>query len=784
MNNLFRAMKGIMKQSCILICMIYLMLGCAHQPQTSETTTVSPHPGSEKTQEPVVVTETAEEQAAETVHKIDEFLGLASAEDLASPAKELAAVPRVSPAQTSSDGRQIEPVTEPTPVVFQAQVIPPIDAPHITDTAPKGVGLNFDNADIYDVTRVVSEITGKSFILDKDVQGTVTIFSESTLTPDEVFALFKTVLELNGLAIRQVGDFYKIVLAEPKRYLQEDSGTLLTQDDQIITRIVKLKHVRAEDVKSAIQSLMPSDKEIVVYPDAVKGDTLIITDIAANITKILELIKEIDVSKYDNQFFQIFPIEYANLSELIHDLNQILSLQEDALSPPPAQPAQPADEQETSQQEPISSIVSPGTRTRIHPITRLNALVVSTNNPEVIALVRKWIDILDRPAILGVAATASPNERINHVYVVQYAKAEELAPLLAQVYDEIIQPVQLPTDEDQDEDQPPPTQAAITGETGPPPEFIHDTKSNSIIIRSTEAQYADIKQLLEKLDQRPLQVLIDVIIAEVTLDDSELLGVRWALESQDQITIGGETNSISSTAGTVFDDVMPEGAQGFTYIATAPGRFLAQLRALAARNKVKILSDPHILVRNNEEAIMNVGSSIPIKETTGTGDDVKESITYQEVGIILTVTPQINLAGDVVMAIKQEVSDVGQEQFGDTGAASFTTREATTSVITQDGHPIVIGGLIQNRDEDIETGVPLLKDIPLLGRLFRHAEKKNRRQDLFILVTPRVIRTPGQGWIVTDNVLEQRVKELEKLFNREETASDKVKEFLRNRMTP
>jgi hypothetical protein len=183
------------------------MLGCAHQPQTSETTTVSPHPGSEKTQEPVGVTETPEEQAAETVHKIDEFLGLVSAEDLAPPAKELAAVPRVSPAQTSSDDRQIEPVTEPTPVVFQAQVIPPIDAPHIRDTAPKGVGLNFDNADIYDVTRVVSEITGKSFILDKDVQGTVTIFSESTLTPDEVFALFKTVLELNGLAIRQVGDF-------------------------------------------------------------------------------------------------------------------------------------------------------------------------------------------------------------------------------------------------------------------------------------------------------------------------------------------------------------------------------------------------------------------------------------------------------------------------------------------------------------------------------------------------------------------------------------------------
>ncbi|GAK57687.1 GspD2 protein [Candidatus Vecturithrix granuli] len=771
-----------MKHWCIVICMVYLMLGCTHQPQKSTVSTTASHPESEKPQEPVVVTPVPEEQTAETVHKLDEFLELTPVEDLHSLEKEQIPVPRGSHVQDSFNPGQVEALSAPTPVALQAQVLPSIDAPQTRENAPKGIGLNFDNADIYDVTRVVSEITGKSFIVDKSVQGTVTIFSESTLTPDEVFDLFKTVLELNGLAIKQVGDFYKIVPAEPKRYLQEDSGTLLTQEDQIVTRIVKLKHVRAEDVKNAIQSLMPSDKEIVVYPDAAKGDTLIITDIASNMAKILDLIKEIDVSKYDNQYFQIFPIEYADLSELIHDLNQILSLQEDAFAEPTVQPAQPADGQQD--QFPSTTIVSPGTRTRIHPITRLNALVVSTNNPEVITLVRKWIDILDQPQIQGFAATASPNERINHVYVVQYAKAEELAPLLAQVYDEVIEPAQPPTDQDQDQQQQPSAQAPTTEETGPPPEFIFDAKSNSIIIRSTETQYADIKKLLEKLDQRPLQVLIDVIIAEVTLDDSEILGVRGMLVSQDQVTIGNETNSVNSTAETVFNNVLPEGAEGFTYAVTAPGRFLAKLRALATENKVKILSDPHILVRNNQEAVMNVGSRIPIKETTGTGDDVKQTIKYENVGIILTVTPQINFDGDVVMEIKQEVSDVGQEQFGDTGAASFTKREATTSVITQDGHPIVIGGLIQNRDENNVTGVPLLKDVPLLGRLFRHTEKKNRRQDLFILVTPRVIRTPGQGWIVTDNVLEQRVKELEKLFNREETASDKVKEFLRNRITP
>ena len=204
-----------------------------------------------------------------------------------------------------------------------------------------------------------------------------------------------------------------------------------------------------------------------------------------------------------------------------------------------------------------------------------------------------------------------------------------------------------------------------------------------------------------------------------------------------------------------------------------------KLRALATQNRLKVLSDPHILVRHNEEASINVGDEIPISETTGTGDNLQQNVTYRQTGIKLKVRPMINSRGDVVMKIAQEVSDVGQESFGDTGAASFTTRNTETSVVTQDNHPLIMGGLIADRNVTNRQGVPLLKDIPLFGKLFRYNEQQNRRVELIILVTPRVITDQDEGWVMTENILTERIKDLEKFFNREETDTDRVKRYLK-----
>lgn len=668
----------------------------------------------------------------------------------------------------------------PPPAIYQVREpevqIPPIpefsEQPLPEDSQMEEVGLNFENADIHDVTKIVSEITGKSFIVDDDVQGTVTIYSEKSLSPDQVFELFKSVLELNGLAINQIGDFYKIVTSEnaQKRYVTVDTDPYAAPEDSLVTQIVKLNYVKAIAVKNALQPL--TSAEIIVYPDE-SGNTLIITDLASNVRKLLEVIREMDVSSYANQYVEIFPIQHADLYDLMDDLYQILAIpgaagpMEQMVTQPEQQPAA-----EESAEPSVSPIVPAGTETTIYPIARLNALMVSTNNPDVLTLVRKWINILDQPSAKDVEEV-DPTERANYVYPVRYSKAEELAPILVRIYEDTTQQQQ----EQQEEEAGVPSVL----EEEQPPVFIEDTSSNSLIIRATPGQYAQILKLLEQLDIRPLQVLIDVIIAEVSLTDTDVFGVQGMLQGESQLTIGGETNVVNSTSTTGFPGIV--GGDGFNYVINAPARFLAQLRALATESRVKVLSDPHILVQNNKEARINIGDSIPIRTVRGEGETAEETVEYRETGIILTVEPQINYEDDVVMHITQEVSSPGERESGAT-APPINTTTAETYLVTQDGHPLVIGGLMSTREGKSKQGVPLLKDIPLLGRLFRYNEQQAERKELIILVIPRIVRTPEQGWNLTDDMLKKRVDQLEQLFNREATDPEKIKNFLKRQFSP
>lgn len=793
-----------MKHYRVWLCLLagLLLSGCASQP-TSPPPAASPTPADERL---------SSEQAA-TIARLERFFGEA-------PEQELQETPRQ--AEQPSPAAAATPT--PTPlqgVAFQAQLdrtdrqTPEFREPIVLN-GEETIGLNFDNADIYDVTKVVSEITGKSFIIDQKVKGTVTIFTQTGMTPNQIFDLYKTVLDLNGMEIVQVGDFYKIQPKEGKPSDSLGSLTNLTADDEsIVTQVVKLRYIRAVDAQKSLEELVPEGKKVLVYPDE-ERDTLIITDRAANVRKILAVLEQIDVSEYASQYFQIFPIKHADLADLVHDLIQILSLRETvegtAETAASATPAQGEGNQQTPQtaQQPtavatpetdaplaVSQLIRPGTKTRIYPIQRLNALAVSTNQPDVINLVEQWVSILDQPG--AGTSTEDPKKPQTYFYAVQYSKASELAPILAELYNENYQPAnettttqqqdqqnqqqnQQPTQErylDQNQNQQATSALPSSQRFGNSPTFIADNTNNTIIIKATPLQYADIQALLEKLDKRPLQVLIDVIIAEVQLNDTDVFGVQGMVLGEGQLTTLGETNAVETTTSTVFQSVMPDSAEGFMFVAAAPGRFLMKLRALATQNRLKVLSDPHILVRHNEEATINVGDEIPISETTGTGDNVQQNVKYRQTGIKLKVRPMINSRGDVVMKIAQEVSDVGQESFGDTGAASFTTRNTETSVVTQDNHPLIMGGLIADRNVTSRQGVPLLKDIPLLGKLFRYNEQQNRRVELLILVTPRVITDQDEGWVMTENILADRIKDLEKFFNREETDADRVKRYLK-----
>jgi general secretion pathway protein D len=303
------------------------------------------------------------------------------------------------------------------------------------------------------------------------------------------------------------------------------------------------------------------------------------------------------------------------------------------------------------------------------------------------------------------------------------------------------------------------------------------------VILATAAQYSDIEKLLPHIDARPLQVFLDMAIAEITLSEGETIGIQHRLLNQGQVSIGGETNSVESISETAFNELNEVGGnttpmEGFTYILSAPGRLSAMLRALVREDKATILSDPHIFVRNNTEAKINIGDRIPIRNVIIDDGVTTENIEYEETGIIMTVTPQISPENSILLNVSQEVSEVGSESYGDTGAASFRTRNTETSLVIEDKSTILIGGLIERQRIHHEEGIPLLKDLPLVGRLFRVRETTVRRQELVVLITAQIMRGPEDEKTMTGEALKEASKWLqpEKV---EESDSEKVKRLLR-----
>jgi len=334
------------------------------------------------------------------------------------------------------------------------------------------------------------------------------------------------------------------------------------------------------------------------------------------------------------------------------------------------------------------------------------------------------------------------------------------------------------------------------GIPAPPPIFkeevriVADEVTNALVIFATKQDYEMILGVLKDIDVVPRQVLIEVMIAEVTLDRGMEFGVDHAIryggstgtkgasavrnfapgdggddddgggdDDDDDDDTGGAISAAARAiapgiAGRIASLAQP-GTGGLTAIITNRDDFAVVLRALASKSAVKILSAPHILAADNREAHIQVGQSIPILTGTqtnlaSTADNVFNQIQYRDTGTILTILPQVNSEGLVNMQISQEVSAVGSANFGSTGSPSFLTREAETTLVVQDGDGILIGGIIDEQRQTSRSGVPFIMDIPVIGRLFRFDRATQVRTELLILITPHVIRTRDESLRVTE----------------------------------
>jgi cell division protein FtsN len=313
--------------------------------------------------------------------------------------------------------------------------------------------------------------------------------------------------------------------------------------------------------------------------------------------------------------------------------------------------------------------------------------------------------------------------------------------------------------------------------------IVGDPATNSLIIYGTAQEFQNIKNILKELDAIPRQVLLDVMVAEVTLSDNESFGVAYEI-FRGQNSIFGQTFSstgavvnptISSSPAAAVGNVVTAALTGFPAgMSGVIGRgnaIRAFINALASQNRIRALASPSILATDNRPARIQVGNEIPIltgQTSTFTGTSTpltSNAIQYRNTGVILTVIPQVNSQGLVNLQVKQEVSDVEFQTFGSTGSPSFTTRDAETNAVVQDGETLAIGGIIQEKKSRDRTGIPYLMDIPVLGRFFGTTSDQSKRTELVILITPHVSRNIEESRSVTQE-LKNRLSDVKNELDR------------------
>ena len=598
-----------------------------------------------------------------------------------------------------------------------------------TQDGKQYVTMDFDGVDIKVFVKFIADITGKNFILDDKVAGKVTVISPRKMSLDEAYQVFLSVLDVNGYGTVTNGGVTKIVRAADAitKSLDTVTGSPQKREDVLVTQIIQLKHVDANDMKTLFTPLLSrGSSQLLAYP---QSNVLIITDTRSNIKKITEILDIIDKSGF-GQEFRIFSLSYASAVDLSTKLGDILS--EDS-----------TDRAQRIRSARTQGAVSQRSSAKIIPYERTNSIIVlasAIEMTEIASLIKK----LDIP-------TPSGKEDI-HVYYLQYANAEDLAKVLT------------------DMPAPDKASAAISPEGVPGArggfsssqqkdfKISFDKETNSLIVYADPDAYQSILETIKYLDIPRKQVYVKAIIMEVNTNEDFKVGVEWSAFEDFTYDGGERTGGVFGRTGSNFItnlSDLPSGALfGVVGDAITINRngteitfpnMTSFINAMAQDTKVNILSTPQIITLDNKEAEITVGANVPYvtREDTDTTniDRTIRTYDYRDVGVMLKFTPQINQQGWVRLELFQENTSLVAGQGADEFAPTTLKRSAKTTVTVKDGATMVIGGLIGDSVTFGENRVPLLGRIPLLGYLFKSKTKKYEKTNLYIFLTPQIIDT-------------------------------------------
>jgi len=581
--------------------------------------------------------------------------------------------------------------------------------------AENQITLNLKDADIRALISTVSKFTGKNFVVDPRVKAKVTVVSSITMSEDEVYEVFLSVLQVHGYAAVPVGSIIKIV---PEVNAKQGPLPVVrgetSSGDQFITKVITLDHVPAAQLVPILRPLVPQQGHLAAYNPT---NTLIITDHAANIKRLVHIIRNIDRPESDE--LEIIPLRHASASELVRILNSLQS-------------------------------VGGGKAAQAKKITlaaddRTNSILMSGERSARLKI-RATIAHLDTPL---------ENEAGNtHVIYLKYAKASDIVTILTGVQ------------KNQDKNNKTGTTKKVAAlSKNNEVDIQSDDSTNALIITAGPDVVRRMKSIIRQLDIRRAQVLVESIIAEI----SDNHGKQFS----SQMVIGGEKNSD--------DNQVPIGVSNFggsagiiglfsgnpTTIAGSLGdgitfgfgsdknnRFGFLLKALTADAATNILSTPSVVTMDNQEAEIIIAQNVPFVtgQFTTAADGASnpfQTVERQDVGITLKVTPQINEGNTIKLDIQQEVSNVAQPASSSEGLIT-KKRSISTSVLVEDGEILVLGGLIDDTLRDQVSKVPVLGDIPLLGWLFRSHSTAKEKQNLMVFMRPSIMRNAADAAFQTN----------------------------------
>lgn len=587
--------------------------------------------------------------------------------------------------------------------------IAPLATPLAISAQNETVSLNFVNAEIDEVVKAISHITGRNFVVDPRVKGTINIISSTPVAAPLAYDILLSTLRMQGFAAVEAGGVTKILPeADAKLYvsgINEQRGS----GEKLVTRVYVLKYESAAQLVPVLRPLIAPNNIVVAYPN---NNTLVVTDYASNLRRIEQIVNAIDQPGKGAPI--IIQVKRASAIELSQTINRLL--QDGATV--------------------ATGGADSSQRFVLLADARTNSLLLRTDNQERIDRVRDLVEKLDvETGTLGNM----------HVVYLKNAEAVKLAQTLRAVLSG-------------DTSAAAPAASAAPGTPAPTASaspagggmIQADAATNSLIITAPSNIYNNMRAVIDMLDVRRAQVFVEALIAEVTADKAAEFGVQWQGASGDANgdLVGGGTNFGGS--GTNIVGVATSIAARAPVIGTGlnvglvrGGSLGVLARAMQTDANANILSTPNLMMLDNEEAKIIIGQNVPFitgsQQGTTANPNPFQTIERKDVGLTLKIKPQISEGGTVKMLIYQEVSSV--QDLSNPAGVITNKRSLDTTVLVNDGQTLVLGGLIQDQVTNGEFKVPLLGDIPLIGWLFRYETRKSAKTNLMVFIRPTVLRT-------------------------------------------